>query len=265
MSLEELTAVGTAFDIDEADLRRALGVLLDPNHRVELRLLPSGRSLFFAGNDPDALVAAVHKHADSPGIYYTLNPVMDDLTVTAKDKHVVRRRLFLIDIDPTRPASFAKFASTDDEKAAAMIVAKDVVRGLNQLEWPEPIMIDSGNGYHLLYCIDLPNDAPSRFLLKNLLLTLARRHDLQSATIDKSVHNASRIAKLPGTWAAMKKAAPGRPHRRCQVLSIPPTIRTVTAQQLHETLAALAPAKKRTPRLPSRIRPVVNFSTACTR
>jgi hypothetical protein len=243
MALEELTAYGTVGDVDEEDLRQALGVLIDPQHRVEIRLLPSGRSFLFPGKDPEAIVRAVCNHASSPGIYYTLNALRDNLNATAKDKDVVRRRLFLIDIDPVRPASFEKYASSDSEKAAALIMAKDVARGLGQLGWPEPVWIDSGNGYHLLFLVDLPNDSTTRKLLKELLYALGDKYDLASAKIDRSVHNASRISKLPGTLAAMKKTAPGRPHRRCQVLSIPKPFVLVPVEQLRATLSFLTKEK----------------------
>ena len=41
--------------------------------------------------------------------------------------------------------------------------------------WPAPVMIDSGNGYHLLYRIDLPADDVSKDLLRRVLKEVKQR------------------------------------------------------------------------------------------
>jgi hypothetical protein len=42
-------------------------------------------------------------------------------------------------------------ASTDVEKGAALAVALAVKAFLTRSEWREPILVDSGNGFYLLY------------------------------------------------------------------------------------------------------------------
>ncbi len=73
----------------------------------------------------------------------------------AADKHVTGRRWLLVDADPARDA---KISSSDAEKAQALAVVRSLRRFLAGLAWPAPILADSGNGYHLLYRIDLPAD-----------------------------------------------------------------------------------------------------------
>ena len=65
------------------------------------------------------------------------------------------RRWLLIDVDPERPSGIS---ATDAEKAAAQKKAREIYRFLKERGWPEPVVADSGNGYHLLYRIDLPCD-----------------------------------------------------------------------------------------------------------
>ena len=48
---------------------------------------------------------------------------------------------------------------------------------LRERAWPDPVAGDSGNGWHLLYRIDLPNDADAASLLKKVLQALAARFD----------------------------------------------------------------------------------------
>lgn len=82
------------------------------------------------------------------------------------------------------------------------------------------MVVDSGNGYHLLYRIDLPNDEESAALLRSCLEALAARFDTPAVKIDKSVYNASRIIKAYGSLAAKGDNTAERPHRTARVLSI---------------------------------------------
>jgi hypothetical protein len=105
-----------------------------------------------------------------PNVYYTLNPVNPALLARANNRiktraenltndapdNIISRKWLLIDCDPVRPANIS---STDEEKGAAKQLASEVRSHLRSVGWPEPVVCDSGNGYHLLYKVDLPNDA----------------------------------------------------------------------------------------------------------
>jgi hypothetical protein len=108
------------------------------------------------------------------GIYVTLNEVNPALLArranriktrlskkdsTTADADILRRRWFPIDIDPVRPSGVS---SSEDEHASALWLADQVKGFLSERGWPEPLVGDSGNGAHLLYRIDLPNDTESR-------------------------------------------------------------------------------------------------------
>jgi hypothetical protein len=60
-------------------------------------------------------------------------------------------------------------------------------------------MADSGNGWHLLYPLDLPNDKQTKEVVKGVLDGLASMFDDEKVKIDTAVHNASRITRLYGT------------------------------------------------------------------
>ena len=93
-------------------------------------------------------------------------------------------------------------------------------------------MIDSGNGWHLLYRIDLPNTKLAQQLVKAVLVELASRFDNDKAKVDRAVHNASRISKLPGTWARKGPHSDERPHRMALMLAYPNPVEVVTAEQM---------------------------------
>jgi putative DNA primase/helicase len=176
------------------------------------------------------------------GVYVTLNPVRvegGDQSRAATDADVVRRVWFLADIDPVRPAGTS---ATDTEKAFALSVARKVRDYLRSQAWPEPILADSGNGYHLDYRIDLPNDNASRDLIQRCLQALAAKFDTPEATVDRSVYNASRICKLYGTLARKGESTEDRPHRTSGIVEVPKSVEVVGVEWLL-ALAREAPAE----------------------
>jgi hypothetical protein len=229
------------------ELRAFLPAFLSGTERVvvELRALgcpreyggPITRSGFFdlPSARKEFALAVRSLLGDSAGqpeaIYVTLNALDPNLlarannrlkgqigkaSICAADANVLQRRWLLIDVDPVR---ISGVSATNAETNAARAVL-DAVRGdLDTRGWPAPITIDSGNGYHAWYRIDLPADDDG--MVKDILATLARKHNTAAAKVDTSVFNASRIAKLPGTWARKGDSTPERPHRMARVLEVP--------------------------------------------
>src|SRR5262249_14831971 len=159
------------------------------------------------------------------------NPVPAHLDRPCKVGDILSRRWLLIDVDPVKPTGHKDNPATDAEHAAAQSLAFEVREHLFNLGWPLPLLIDSGNGWHLLYRVELPNDEHSRELLKAILHALAKEFDGDRGTIDRSVHNASRIARLPGTRCRKGVATSERPHRWCRLVEAPEQL-VVTAEQL---------------------------------
>lgn len=228
---------------DAGAVRQALAILADPAANVELRGLPSARSRVRPGNDLDALVSAAQQLAGDAGVYYTLNPVDPHQLPAGADRaarvaDIARRRWLLVDVDPVRPKDSN---ATEAEKSEARVVSDSVREWLSGRGWPAPVQIDSGNGFHLLYRIDLPCDPPSQDLLKFVLGNLAAAHDSEGACIDRAVHNASRISKLPGTWARKGPKSDERPHRPALLLSVPDRVEVVTLDQLRDVASLVIP------------------------
>jgi len=136
----------------------------------------------------------------------------------------------------------AGISSTDAEKESARAVAKTVYDYLKAAGWPEPLKGDSGNGYHALYLIDLPNDDASRDLLSRGLRALATQFDQPDVKIDTSVYNASRVVKCYGTTVRKGDCTADRPQRRASLigngLGYP---KMIVSTELLQALAARAP------------------------
>jgi len=224
----------------------ALSVLFKPGQLVEVRAITDDGVASGYFNDPAALANAVSPLDTLPGvqgIYVTLNEVNPALLsrranrikmrlskkdATTADADIIRRRWLPVDVDPVRPSGVS---STESEHNAAMAKAERIAVYLSDLGWPAPVVADSGNGAHLLYRIDLPNDEASRELVKKCLEVLAAMFDGPESTIDTTVHNPSRIWKLYGTMCRKGDNTSDRPHRRALVRSHP-----VEADEAGDTL-----------------------------
>lgn len=188
-------------------------------------------------------------------IYATLNPCSPELLArasnrvevwarhTTSDPDIVRRIFLPLDFDPKRPAGIS---STEAEHNAAIERAQRVRAWLSEMHFPEPIVGDSGNGAHLVYGIDLPNDADSLALINRCLQAVAAKCVLADGSDggvagDTTVGNAARIWKFYGTHARKGDPTETRPHRMARILSLPEILLTVPRERL-EALAALAPS-----------------------
>ncbi len=233
---------GRPFDLDQVD-RAATLLLIGLRH--EIRGLPSGRSHYIPGGDPAALRAALAALADDRGLYWCINPTIGSPKKGTHNHEVENRVWLLIDIDPDRPADIC---ATDEEKAAALRTASLVDFWMAEHGCPVGVCVDSGNGIQLLYRIEMPNDAIVRQLIAGLLRSLNQQFSESGCKIDTSVHNAARIARMPGTWNTKGANTADRPHRVCRILHQPANLECITIDQLR---AMVTPAKKATAETPA--------------
>lgn len=162
--------------------------------------------------------------------FQQLNMLFNPCARTVRDREIAARNLYLIDCDPDRPSGVC---ATDDEKARAMIVAQGVIAYLTKEGWPEPIMADSGNGYHLYYRGAGTDPAGTTFTWKQCLMHLGEKFNPGSGVkIDPVVFNEARISRMPGTWNRKGDDTSERPHRMAQVISYPEKWEPVTTGML---------------------------------
>jgi hypothetical protein len=218
---------------DRKEIERAISLLFDAGDVVEVRI-PKTRIGVVAGYfDNLSTMAAAICHADAKyqagGVYYVLNKVSPALLgraynrlkehaeYTTADNNILVRRWLPIDLDPVRPAGIS---ASDEEHAAAIQRALTIAADMEK-EWNRPIVADSGNGAHLLYRIDLPNDQEGLAFVSGALAELDRRYSDQAVKVDVTSANAARIWKAYGTVARKGDSIPGRSHRMSRILEVP--------------------------------------------
>lgn len=224
---------------------------------LEVRVIDSKRGRIVGYyDDADALardVADLSSRPDVGAVYVTANPVRRDLLarsynrlteyarVSTQDAEIERRTKVFVDVDPARPNGTM---ATEEERQKAADVAYAIRDDLEDLVGL-PMLVDSGSGIHLYYDVDLPNDQAANALVTSFLKALSKKYTVPGAvTIDTSVSNAARIAKVPGTWVRKGDHVPdlGRTHRLSRLIDVPADRRTLTAEDLRSVVEHLGGA-----------------------
>ena len=173
------------------------------------------------------------------GVYFVINEVPSELlaraanrfeefaTTTTSDAAITSRRWLLVDCDPVRPSGIS---STDQQVRQAIERAADVAEWMRSQGLCEPILAMSGNGAHLHFPINLPNDADSLAIVSGVLRTLKEKFSDDAVSIDTTVSNAARICRLYGTYARKGDSTADRPHRMARILNVPDYLMTPTGE-----------------------------------
>lgn len=238
--------------IDINEVRKTINTL-KPNHELfEVRIFGSEKKGAVSGyfTNCNTLIKAFDSiNPYGKNIYITLNKVNEALysrlqhdkfiygVNTTSDTEIDRYEWLFVDLDPIRPTNIS---STDAELAKAEELKDKVKTYLAEMGFSEPVEAASGNGYHLLYRIDLSVDDGHKQLLNDCLTALAGLFNNLDVKIDTVNYNPARICKLHGTLAQKGADTPERPHRMSRILSVPERIQP-TDEQILRKLAAEIP------------------------
>ncbi len=240
--------------------------LFHPGEAFEIVALDSNQDRFFFNifTDVDkALPVLTEKNAEGFNIFMNLNPIQvwDGITPyidksmlyttsatrrAANSGDVTKMAFLTVDIDPVRVGQNKVCSSTEEELRNAYDVAKKIQKYTNTiLGFPKPFKACSGNGWHLVWKIDLPANKQSEKLVKNCLLALANKFNTDKALVDTSLFTSFHLIKLYGTVACKGKDTEERPWRVSFAKEFPATMPALSKQQLKD-LAIQAPTDRET-------------------
>jgi Superfamily II helicase and inactivated derivatives len=230
-----------------SEITRTLQVFKPDNVLFEVRAVGSKNySGYFT--DTDKLTKAINQYKDITW-YFIMNTIDSDCynrsqrdcitysKTTTSDSDITNREWLLIDCDPIRKSGMS---ASDEEKQHALNTLSAVYDFLQERGFYEPVIADSGNGYHLLYQIDTPNTKENTDTIKSFLSLLDMRFTDEYVKIDTAVFNPARITKLYGTYARKGANTPERPHRQSHIMSVPDQI-AVTDMSLIQSVADMLP------------------------
>lgn len=221
-----------------------LSLLHAPEDIVEIRSIEPKPivSGYFKANSP-AIASELSRYPNRT-FYQTLNRIkkgcysreqherlVERPNVTTSDNDIVGYQWILVDADPVRPSGIS---SSKAEKEAARKVAGTAMKKLMAMGFSEPIVADSGNGYHLLFRIHAGLN--EKQVLADLLAVLDMWFSTDTVKIDTSVFNPARITKLYGTLAQKGADTPERPHRFSRIIRYPNPVKE-TSMALVQNIA----------------------------
>lgn len=240
--------------IDEGQIRLWWSIFRPENELEEIRLLGAGTvSGYFT--DVETLIRELQKYANHPkmSVYFIINEIKkgcyyriqkDSLVrvsegETTDDKDISARRWLLIDIDPHRYVDgeeVKRINSSDEELGEARKTARKVYDYLKGMGFPEPVTAMSGNGIHIYYKVNEPNDKDTTTLVKRFLSSLAQKFSNHGAEVDEGVFTSARLSKLYGTVPHKGANTEERPCRSATIEYVPKEI-TAVGRELIQRVA----------------------------
>lgn len=187
-------------------------------------------SAYIAGRDVDPTVK---------GIYGSLQPLKQD-ALSRKAANVAQIENLLFDFDR---ATHMKENASDAELEVIRTYAEFVKAGLLDSGWPEPIETMSGNGYGLIFPLQVVEATKqNEAVLKAVLVAIIARFPTNGANveIDSSVYDLPRVTKVAGTMVRKYPETEGRPHRRAVLLKVPEDTQRLTWEKLRGSLPLAA-------------------------
>lgn len=205
---------------------------------------------FFDFEHLDQLVECTVGQFVSPAaVYFRVNPVRAESlsrasnqlcptlhAAASKTRDILGRRLILLDVDPVRKHHES---ATDAEHNAALQRLADVTSHLEHFGWQALAIIDTGNGGCAYYRIDLPTDDEG--LVKATSAKLSEEFGDAQVKIDRAVHDATRLGRLPGTMNCKGTSTWDRPHRPCQIITLNGCSEIVVSRQMIEEFVGKRP------------------------
>lgn len=236
--------------IDEVQIRKWWSIFRPNNELEEIRLLcPGQKTISGYFTNVETLIRELRRYANTKdySVYFIINEINAGCYYrkqrdkfcsagsgdTTDDKVITQRRWLLIDIDPNKVIDgviFKNINSSNDELLSARKIARTVFDYLQGKGFPMPVTAMSGNGIHLYYKIDEPNDLETTELITNFLNSLSQKFSTSEAEVDKGVWNLARLSKLYGTIPHKGADEPDRPCRMAIIEYVPKEIVTVSRE-----------------------------------
>lgn len=234
---------------------RATFEIFKPEGVIEVRAMKDNKTFSGYYKDREQLVNDLAQYDDLTW-YFVMNDIdeacysreqheritqMSKSSKTTGDKEITSIRWLLVDADPVRPSGVG---STDAEKKKALDTIGKVFNYLRGVGFSEPVVCDSGNGYHLMYnvCLETADSAE----VKKFLLALDMLFTDAAVSVDTSVYNPARITKVYGTIAKKGANTKERPHRVSKILRVPQEINPTSVSLIRKVGSILPEPEKPT-------------------
>lgn len=212
-------------------------VFKNGNELVEIRVIEDKKTYSGYYKSIENLIRDVSLHMNS-NVYFTVNGISEachgrpqcekmvqNPKNTTSDAEIVYRNWVFLDIDCKK---IANVNSTDEEKEVAHQRTLQIFRFLKNEGFNEPVVVDSGNSYHLYYPCSMSSSDENNKLVKRFTMAMAMLFSDEKVDVDQKVFNLARIAKIPGSFSRKGSSiSVDRPQRMCKILRVPQEIKPI--------------------------------------
>lgn len=206
-------------------IARWLGVFLSPSQWTELKGLSvmgkKALNAFFRGDELRKMAeqALEWEAAGATSVRFSFNPLRPDIAESrrfAKAEDYIGRTWLFVDCE--HRAGHSDAPASDEERAASWQVVGRARGTLEAFGLVQPVVADSGNGWHLLYRIALPHDDVAKEMLRAVLKGLDERCSDETARVDPATYQITDALKVYGTLSRKGTPTESRPWRYSQLI-----------------------------------------------
>ena len=203
----------------------------------------------------DNLVSQIEPYSnmEDEQIYFTLNTIdpacygrqqsekiVKSPKITTNDNDIIHRDWVMCDFDPIRKSGTN---ASEEEFELAHQKAQEVFRFLRDKGFEAPVICKSGNGWHLLYKIDVNVSDEATETIKGFFKYMGMKFSDDRVEFDEKNFNAARVCKLYGTMAKKGANLQDRPWRMSEIVYSPAEIKVTPLEKFKE-LADLLPKEE---------------------
>lgn len=185
-----------------------------PSEFTEIRIIawPPGSALVIQRwvQNEDAFIELCREWSGKRQCYVGINPRKRE---GGSKEDVSRVTAIPFDVDSKHPTDEA---ATDEELAQAQNRVIELNSWIRTQGYKAPLIVMSGNGYHVLQKVDIPIDEDLPSILEKKLE--AYFHEAPTEGMD-SIFDLPRIIKIPGTMSVKGPDTNERPHRLSYILT----------------------------------------------
>ena len=231
------------------EIKKTLDVFRTDNGLLEIRIFSTvNKSEIYSGifDNDDALISEINKFdKEYYNIYFVFNELKDAVNglpqlnkmvrgaKTISDRDIKFRRWLLFDFDPIREGDVHDIASNNEEFENSKETARRARRFLLERGFKQPVVCFSGNGTHLLCRIDdIPCTDEMDDVCKNVLKYVAMQFTDEKVDCDIKVSNRARLTKFYSSVSRKGGNTKERPHRKSEIVVIPPVIEKTPIEAL---------------------------------
>lgn len=222
--------------MNQATIRQWFDVFRNNNELVEIRIIDPELKRSYSGyfTDIETILKEIARF-DHCNLYFTINVVNpacysreqhDKISLrpksTTSDNDIIARSWCLIDIDCEKPSDTN---STEEEKNLAKQVVNNIYKFLKEEGFERPVIVDSGNGYHIYLKQAMIASQENTEIMKKFLQVLDMYFSTDKVKVDCTCFNNSRIAKIPGAFSRKGANTKDRPQRESFFVRVPQEIK----------------------------------------